>query len=1628
MVFKLLENNSIGLFNGRATSDIFSMGLGFGKVDLDIIKKYNELIISGKEYTTEFGSAVESVLNPTTAFYSALSDGEGNIRKCSKATEDLILSANGAAISEEVMAQAANQVGASSIAASIGVKALNIALNALIGIGIALALSAIAKGIDYVINYSENLKKKVNELKKEYTGLQSEIESINDELKTNGDRIRQLLALESLTYVETAELEKLKEVNAEIERTLKIKQDIARSTQKDNENTAVKSYKNSFSGVDSFGIKYNSAVEYIQGYIHILTLMQEEIDKLEEKGSSLSSYEKSELNRKKKIYDSTRANLNKYALDIDELSQSMYDISDPAIKAKADINSALNMVADFIDGIDVVPAKVKAALEQFSYSFEKYSKKELITAGIGIEIDQEEFNGVETAYKILGNIAASYGYTVEELIDICEHFGYIQGSVADSLGQSGGAFADQINSIKEASIAYNLLMNEYTSTGEISYETYRKVIAGNEDLKDSFQSINGVLKLDIDALKEWISAKRSDVEQTMIQQSATKEQVSEMLAMIDVIEQSIKAYSSSMAIRNEFVEEFNQNGEVSYETYQKLIQSGSEYADVVEKVNGKYKVNVDKLNSLDEATRKALEDTLALYGATEKQINSAGKLTPTNENLTQSYSEIVSELSTLMGWMEKVNEGYEFSAIEILNLIEKYPELASAISITANGYTLEAEALRKVIDLKAQNLKLSAQSAVIDTSKTVVSYSNNQATVDNTLALINDDMKTYDDWLESWRKKWDYGSDVTPDITGIKELVEAAINERAMQKAIDTIINDVVTSASTGSLKQGYDPTKKASKGETEFSKQLKQLKYEKEAFEANMKIGDGVYDITSAEDYYTALQALAKTAYENGEIDLNEYREYVLEAYKGLSKDFNMFEKQLKQLQYEKNALDAGMKITDGEYNLKSAEDYYNALSELSRIAYESNEIDIAQYRDYVLECYKNLMKAEEEYFNTTIETSEFKIYQLNRERDAEQKQIDAYINMQEMILAKKNEYIQKGYDLTSDEIRNLESAYESFGERVANIMAGSVDQKLIEEYTGILDTLTQKRQWYLQNGYDETSTELRNLQKEYDSFADAMVNTMESAAKRIASAQKSAIDQVVSSMRSATSAMNIVLDTVVDYIKREKDAEKSALQDQISALKSGYSDAKKNIGKYYDDLISAAKESYSTQKEEADKYFNGILDAAKKAYEAQKNHLSNLLDSYKRIIDAQKESLKTAQETEKYHREVVNKNKNITTMKNTLAALENDDTKGAEAKRLELIEKIKKAEEDLSDYQNDYALNNTLTALDKEYKAYEDTIKAQQELLEQQYNSMKELYQAQKEAHIEMLEANNKATLSSLEAEKEYRLEAMESQHNAEVAALEQKIADIDEYLKKEGNLRRDANALIEKEGQELWDKLMEYEYEYSKDITSLQEAWVIANGAMAEYSNGQFNILNTMREMNAQMDILIAKSNALANIDSYVSTMKQNSQNWHISDTSTQTALHDQNVAMGTALGAEFKNGVWYLNGKPLYTFHTGAEKGFVLNDPKIKKNEVLAKLAAGEIVLTPNQLDHLGAETYQAGLERMAQLQAQSSSFSMEVNFNGNVSEKSLPKINATIKKATDTILDEVEKRNSRRGTKPPRRTY
>lgn len=123
-----------------------------------------------------------------------------------------------------------------------------------ITMGVSLAISALIKGIDYLIHRTEKMQEALENSVSEFNSVTDELKSLEEELKTTTERLKELQKLAdngTISVAEEAELENLKKTNKELARKIALKQqeqaqearDVLKDSKKNANSTITSKYR-----------------------------------------------------------------------------------------------------------------------------------------------------------------------------------------------------------------------------------------------------------------------------------------------------------------------------------------------------------------------------------------------------------------------------------------------------------------------------------------------------------------------------------------------------------------------------------------------------------------------------------------------------------------------------------------------------------------------------------------------------------------------------------------------------------------------------------------------------------------------------------------------------------------------------------------------------------------------------------------------------------------------------------------------------------------------------------------------------------------------------------------------------------------------------------------------------------------------------------------------------------------------------------------------------------------------------------------------------------------------------------------------------------------------------------------
>lgn len=332
-------------------------------------------------------------------------------------------------------------------------------------------------------------------------------------------------------------------------------------------------------------------------------------------------------------------------------------------------------------------------------------------------------------------------------------------------------------------------------------------------------------------------------------------------------------------------------------------------------------------------------------------------------------------------------------------------------------------------------------------------------------------------------------------------------------------------------------------------------------------------------------------------------------------------------------------------------------------------------------------------------------------------------------------------------------------------------------------------------------------------------------------------------------------------------------------------------------DAQIEAAKAAADARKEAAEDQY----EAEKEALDKRIDALEDEKDAYKDLIDQRKKLLEDQSSERDHNQKVDELNSDIASIQAELNALALDDSAKANARRIELQEELNQKQQELENEQYDWSVEKQEDALDAEYDRFEKLIDDQIKLINNQLDQLKKSYDA---------------TVASIDSALQHSISAIEAQFNALI-----------------NNAQNAANQISA--------ILSNINISVSGGISQMQGALGGAGFNLGNYGPGKDGVDGIMGTMTTK-----ALQEYLNQLPSTSGTLKVDG----IIGSKTRAAIQ-------AAISAGYLH-------SSFATLHSGGVVGdkSTYGNPlehiiPLKKNEVLAKLLDGEVVLNVSQQDML-----------------------------------------------------------------------
>ena len=256
---------------------------------------------------------------------------------------------------------------------------------------------------------------------------------------------------------------------------------------------------------------------------------------------------------------------------------------------------------------------------------------------------------------------------------------------------------------------------------------------------------------------------------------------------------------------------------------------------------------------------------------------------------------------------------------------------------------------------------------------------------------------------------------------------------------------------------------------------------------------------------------------------------------------------------------------------------------------------------------------------------------------------------------------------------------------------------------------------------------------------------------------------------------------------------------------------------------------DAYESAKDEIVALNKVRIDAVKKGMEEE-------IDAYKELIDLKKESLDEDKKAREFADNVTEKEKKIATLERQLAAIKNNTSAEATAKRKQLQAELLKARAELEDFYYDHSVDIQKEALDNEYEAFEKNKQDEMDKLDEWLKDTEKVV----EESTQLVQNNAETVLNTLkETVTTYGIEISDIISDAVISPWEDGANAIANYEMAFGSV---AESFIEKLGaikqaqQDLIDQADQHANNIISDV-SANYAGVTSGKTIEDYSDDYF-----------------------------------------------------------------------------------------------------------------------------------------------------------------------------------------------
>ena len=595
---------------------------------------------------------------------------------------------------------------------------------------LAAGIFAAVKAYDALTVSAEEASDKIEESRSAYEETTSTIESMNSELETTKKRIEELEARDALSFTDKAELDNLREQNAELERSISLlekkRQNEAKQTVvdiKQNQETLDEDFDKSIKNLSEYKKEYEETRQLgIKGMAQGAVTLENYEATMAAMDKTMGQYESSVLDNIEKYEQYKEDIINKYGTD----DISIFSQSDRAL------------YNDIVSQLQAAYKEIYTNSEYNKFVIEPIFNQEDLK-GLQDELLKYFINGGHTD---LSSLEEKFGSDIiTALRNACAKAGIDFDKMIEDMYNDSQSKLDQIAPlVDKPSGAYDAKQNriskqirDYIQNG-LSDED--RTILLNATIPDD---VKFKTKQDVD---NFIASLREEADKTDISFSDifSLKDAENNLTDLGRINEEIDKFQSAYKGLKEAMDSYNETGTFTLDQVQEIISYGGDYLKYLMDENGNLQLNEEALNKvaiarINEMRAKALSNLMdnldkitnekqALEYLRNQLLDTATAYDALTASRIKAWSENALENGISQGTINKVTKSFEnqvsainemFNNISLDSIYKSSSSSAKSATKDAEQATKDAEqATKDYIDSYMNYMEKSLESGRID--------------------------------------------------------------------------------------------------------------------------------------------------------------------------------------------------------------------------------------------------------------------------------------------------------------------------------------------------------------------------------------------------------------------------------------------------------------------------------------------------------------------------------------------------------------------------------------------------------------------------------------------------------------------------------------------------------------------------------------------------------------------------------------------------------------------------------------------------------------------------------------------------------------------------------------------------